>query len=83
MVVELVIRIGRTRSRVPPSTASASGSPEGIASVAGQLPVRERLLARFLQRDQGEPAEPELGSAAADRKALGTAPTTRGPHVEI
>ena len=55
----------------------------GVAPVAGQLPVRERLLARFLERDQGESAEPELGSAATDREALDPAPAARGPHVEI
>ena len=37
--------------------------------LAGQLPVRERLLPGFLQRDQGEGAEPELGSSAPDREA--------------
>ncbi len=55
----------------------------GVAPVAGQLPVRERLLARFLERDEGETAEPELGSAAPDREALDPAPAARGPHVEI
>ena len=54
-----------------------------VATVAGQLPVRERLLARFLQRNQGESAEPELGSAAPDREALDPPPATRRPHVEI
>ena len=40
-----------------------------IASLAGQLPVRERLLPGFLQRYQGESAEPELSSAATDGEA--------------
>ena len=35
---------------------SASGSPR----FAGQLPVRERLLPSFLERDQGVSTEPEL-----------------------
>ena len=56
---------------------------QGIASLAGELPVGERLLAGFLQRDQGESTEPELGSAAADREALDPAPAARGPHIEI
>ena len=54
-----------------------------VATVTGQLPVRERLLARFLQRNQGVSAEPELGSAAADREALDPPPATRGPDIEI
>ena len=47
----------------------------GVSPVAGQLPVGERFLARFLERDQGESAEPELGSAAPDGEALDPAPT--------
>ena len=39
----------------------------GIASLAGQLAVRERPLAGFLQRDQGESAEPELGPSGSRR----------------
>ena len=54
-----------------------------VATVAGQLPVRERLFAGFLQRDEGESAEPELGSAATDREALNPAPATGGPYIEI
>ena len=55
----------------------------GVAPVAGQLPVGERLLSRFLERNQGESAEPELGSAATDGEALDPAPAARGPDVEI
>ena len=54
-----------------------------IASLAGQLPVRERLLSGFLQRHQGESAEPELSSAAADGEALDPAPAAGWPHIEI
>ena len=55
----------------------------GVAPVAGQLPVGERLLARFRERDQGETAEPELGSAAADGEALDPTPAPCGSDVEI
>ena len=56
---------------------------QGIASLAGQLPVGEGLLPGFLQRDQGESAEPELGAAATDGEALHPAPAARGPDIEI
>ena len=58
---------------------SDSGSP----TIAGQLPVRERLLAGLLQRDQRVAAEPEFGSASPDREALDPAPAARGPDIEI
>ena len=58
-------------------------SGPGVAPLAGQLPVGERLLARFLERDQGVTTESELGSAATDGEALNPAPAARGPDVEI
>ena len=42
-----------------------------------QLSVGERLLSGFLQRNQGESADPELGSAATAREALDPAPAAK------
>ena len=56
---------------------------QGIAPLAGQLPIGESLLPGFLQRDQGESAEPELGTTATDGEALHPTPAARGPNIEI
>ena len=56
---------------------------QGISPLPGQLPVGEGLLPGFLQRHQGESAEPELGAAATNGEALHPAPAARGPDIEI
>ena len=71
-------RLGEGRHRLGPPLLG-----QGVATLAGQLPVRERLLAGLLQRDQRVSAEPALGSAAPDREALNPAPAPRGPDIEI
>ena len=78
LVVDLVGRLGEGGSRLV-----APLLRQGIAALPGQLPVREGLLPGFLQRDQGETAESELGPAPADGKALDPAPAARGTHHEI
>ena len=78
LIPEPPCRLGEGGHRLGPPLLG-----QGIATVTGHLPVRERLLAGFLQRDQRVSAEPELGSAAPARQALNPAPAARGPDIEI
>ena len=78
LISEFLRRLGEGGHRLGPPLLG-----QGIATVAGHLPVRERLLAGFLQGDQRVSAEAELGSASPYRQALNPAPAARGPDIEI